>query len=53
MDCVTLEVIAKAKVPQHLEERMVVSGTADVFDVAGTKAFLGGRGFGEFEFHFT
>ena len=32
---------------------MVVGGPADVFDVAGAKAFLRRRGFGEFEFNFT
>ena len=39
-----LEVVAKAEVAQHLEERVVPRGDADVFDVVGADAALGGGG---------
>ena len=42
MDRLALEVVAEAEVPQHLEERFVERGPADVFDVAGAHALLAG-----------
>ena len=44
VDRLALEIVAEAEVPQHLEERLVERGLADVFDVAGAQAFLAGRG---------
>ncbi|MNF84686.1 hypothetical protein D3C84_670580 [compost metagenome] len=50
VDGVALEVVAEAEVAQHLEEGVVTSGVADVFQVvvlaAGTYAFLAGSGAG-------
>ena len=40
VDRLALEVIAEAEIPQHLEERLVERGLADVLDVAGAQAFL-------------
>ena len=42
VDRLALEVIAEAEIPQHLEERFVKRGAADIFDVAGADAFLAG-----------
>jgi hypothetical protein len=47
VDRLALEVIAEAEVAQHLEERVVIGGAADVVDVAGAEALLAGRGPGE------
>ncbi len=44
VDGLALEIVAKAEVAQHLEERMVIGRAADVVDVAGPQAFLAGRG---------
>ena len=47
-DGVFLEVVAKGEIAQHLEERVVTTGEADVFEVvvlaAGAHAFLRSRG---------
>ena len=43
------EIIAEAEIAQHLEERVVIGGAADVVDVAGAQAFLAGGGPGEIE----
>jgi len=44
VDRVALEIIAEREVPQHLEERVVPGGVADVFEVivlaAGAQAAL-------------
>ena len=42
VDRLALEVVAEAEIPQHLEERLVERGPADVFDVAGAHALLAG-----------
>ena len=44
VDRLALEVVAEAEVAQHLEERLVERGLADVLDVAGAQAFLAGGG---------
>ena len=49
VDRLALEIVAEAEVAQHLEERVVVGGAADVVDVAGAQAFLAGRGPGELQ----
>ena len=51
MDRFALEIVAEAEIAQHLEERVVIGGAADVVDVAGAQAFLAGGGPGEFELH--
>ena len=43
VDRLALEVVAEAEVAQHLEERLVERGPADVLDVAGADALLAGR----------
>ena len=48
-DRVALEIVAEAEIAQHLEEGVVVGGSADVVDVAGAQAFLAGRRPGEIE----
>ena len=53
VDGFALEVVAEAEVAEHLEERVVVGGAADVVDVAGAEALLAGGGAGEFELHFA
>ena len=45
-----LEVVAKRKVAEHLEERVVVGRHADVADVAGADALLTGRRPSELQF---
>ena len=47
VDRLALEVVAEAEIAQHLEERLVEGGPADVVDVAGAQAFLAGGGPGE------
>ena len=42
VDGVALEIVAETEVSQHLEERMVIGGPADVLDVAGSQTFLAG-----------
>ena len=49
VDRFALEVVAEAEVAQHLEEGMVVGGTADVVDIARAEAFLAGGGSGEIQ----
>ncbi len=49
MDRFALEIIAEAEIAQHLEERVVIGGAADVIDIAGAQALLAGRGPGELE----
>src|SRR5580704_7346835 len=49
MDGFALEVIAEGEIPQHLEERVVIGGHADVLNVAGAEAFLAGGGPRELE----
>ncbi len=49
MDRFVLEVIAKGKVAEHLEERVVIGGHADVLDVARAEAHLASGGPREFE----
>ena len=44
VDGLALEVVAEAEVAQHLEERHVARGLADVLDVAGADALLAGGG---------
>ncbi len=44
VDRLALEVVAEAEVAQHLEERHVPGGLADVLDVAGPDALLAGGG---------
>lgn len=44
------EVITEAEIPQHLEKRMVIRGSADVIDIPRPQTFLHGRRAGEFEF---
>ena len=46
VDRLALEVVTEAEVAQHLEERHVARGLADVLDVAGANALLArGRAF--------
>ena len=52
-DCLPLEVVAKAKVTQHLKERVVPRGAAHVVDVSCAKAFLARGGLCEFQFTFA
>ena len=40
VDRLALEVVPEAEVSQHLEERFMERGAADVFDVAGADALL-------------
>ena len=42
-DRLPLEVVPEAEVPEHLEERVVPGGDADVADVPGPQALLAGR----------
>src|SRR5580704_13906094 len=49
MDGFALEVIAEGEIPQHLEERVVIGGHADVADIARAEAFLAGGGPRELE----
>ncbi len=48
LDGTLLEVVAEGKIAQHLEERVMAGGVADVFQVvvlaAGPHALLGGGG---------
>ena len=43
VDRFAFEVIAKAEIAQHLEERVVISRPADVVDIAGAQALLARR----------
>ena len=52
-DRFVLEVIAKAEIPEHLEEGMVIRGSSDVVDIARAKALLASRRSGKVEFHFA
>jgi hypothetical protein len=49
MDRVSLEVVAEAEIPQHLEKSVVISGSTHVVDVAGAQTLLASGGSREFE----
>jgi hypothetical protein len=49
VDGVALEIIAKAEIAEHLEERVVVGGSPHVVDVARAQTLLAGGRPREFE----
>jgi hypothetical protein len=51
MNRVPLEIIAEAEVPQHLEERVVISRPPHVIDIARPQTLLASRRPREFELH--
>jgi len=53
LDGFVFKIIAKAEVAEHLEERVVISGSADVIDITGSQALLACRRPGEVEFDLT
>ena len=52
MDGLTLKIIAKAKIPQHFEEGMVVRRSSHIVDIARPQTFLACGRPREFKFYF-
>jgi hypothetical protein len=53
VDGFAFEIITKAEVAEHFKKGVVVSGAADVFDIAGAEALLAGGRPREFKFDFA
>jgi hypothetical protein len=47
------EIIAKAKVPEHFKESVVIGCASNVIDIPCAEAFLARCGPSEFQFHFA